>query len=353
MPANVSGLISISLVVALTIIGGCSSSCTTDKRDDSNGVDTREGMIEYLNARRLPALVSIEKWEDYPQGLKLTTDHYEIHTTLLEPLMLSEIPGFVESAYRGYNKQLPKPIDETNHRFVMYLFGERQEWEEFTDDFAGSRASVYKKIKAGAYYLNGACVMYNIGRGRTFSVLGHEGWHQFNTRHFHYRLPSWIDEGVAMMFEASRYEDGFFYFEPQRNLHRLGSLKITLAKQKIIPLRQLIGMNPGEALVQSDDAVNAFYAQAYALARFLREDEYGKRLSNFHQMLMGAVDGSWPLDASAARIAADRNIPLTVRWNRAVGLLLFEYYINEDLESLEDQYLKFCRKIVYHVRVKE
>ncbi|GAI46356.1 unnamed protein product, partial [marine sediment metagenome] len=53
-------------------------------------------MIEYLQGQNLPALRAVEVWQnEYGPGLKLTTAHYEIFTTLLEPLMLSQVPGFV------------------------------------------------------------------------------------------------------------------------------------------------------------------------------------------------------------------------------------------------------------------
>jgi hypothetical protein len=266
--------------------------------------------------------------------------------------MLCQVPGFVESAYRGYNSQLPQPI-QTETRFTIYLFAERKQWEEFTDVFAGRHALIYRKIKAGAYYLNGACVAYNIGRERTFSVLGHEGWHQFNSRHFRFRLPSWLDEGIAMLFEVSRYDGGLFFFEPGRNLYRLGDLKKLLMKNRAIPLKELIAMNPGEVLgADETEAVSAFYAQVYALVRFLREDAYGRRLSDYHRLLLDGLRGAWPLGDDARRIAADRNIPLTTQWNRAVGPGLFEHYIGDDLDRIEQEYLAFCRKTVYHLRFK-
>jgi hypothetical protein len=315
-------------------------------------INTPAGMIEYLQGRNLPALKSVEVWENkYGPGLKLTTAHYEIFTTLLEPLMLPQVPGFMESAYRSYNSQLPEPI-ETTTKFTIYLFAERKQWEDFTESFAPKRARLLTKIKAGAYYRKGSCVAYNIGRERTFSVLGHEGWHQFNSRHFKFRLPSWIDEGIAMLFEVNRYDQGLFYFEPVRGTYRLGGLKKTLISNKMIPLRKLIAMNPGEAIVTGDEAMTAFYSQAYALVRFLREENYGKRLGNYHQLLLGGLRGDWPLSPTNRRIAADRNIPLTVRWNRAVGLKLFESYISDDFDQIEKEYLAFCRKIVYHVRFK-
>jgi hypothetical protein len=309
-------------------------------------------MIEYLQGQNLPALESIQLWQnEYGPGLKFTTAHYEIFTTLLEPLMLSQVPGFMESAYRGYNSQLPETTSTTT-KFTVYLFAQRKHWEEFTKTFAGPMAPIYLKIKAGAYYLNGACVAYNIGRERTFSALGHEGWHQFNKKHFKFRLPSWLDEGIAMLFETSRYEQGLFYFEPVRNMYRLGALKKTLIENKMIPLTELIAMNPGEALAAETTAVVAFYSQSYGLVRFLREEGYGKRLRDYHQLLLDGLRGNWPLSEVNKMIAANRNIPLTVRWNRTVGPQLFKQYISDDFDLIEKEYLTFCRKIVYHVKVR-
>lgn len=339
-------------ILGLIPVIGCLESQSSVESSKARRIDSCSGMIEYLQRLNLPALESVEVWEnDYGPGLKITTDHYEIFTTLLEPLMLSQVPGFMESAYRGYNNQLPQPI-ETATKFTVYLFAKREQWEDFTRVFTGPQAPLYCKIKAGAYYLNGSCVAYNIGRERTFSVLGHEGWHQFDSRHFTFRLPSWLDEGCAMLFEANRYDRGLFYFEASRNLSRLGALKKTLMANKMIPLKQLVGMNPGEALTTNQDTVTAFYGQCYALVRFLREDNYGKRLGNYYKLMMDGLKGKWPLEEKGRRIAADRNIPLTVWWNRAVGTKLFEYYISDDFDQIEREYLTFCRKIVYHVHFK-
>jgi hypothetical protein len=340
-------------MMVVICLAGCFEKVPSVK-SDARRIDTPAGMIEYLQQQNLPAVKSTEVWPNkYGDGLIITTKHYRIYTTLLDPLMLRQFPGFMESAYRGYQSQLPELV-ETTTKFTVYLFAERGQWEDFTNTFAGRQASLFRKIKAGAYYLNGACVAYHIDRERTFSILGHEGWHQFNSRHFKFRLPSWLDEGVAMLFEVSRYEDGLFYFEPGRNVYRLGGLKKTLMKNKMIPLRELTAINPGEVLSTNDtEAVTAFYSQAYALVRFLREEGYGKRLRNYHQLLVGGLRGTWPLSKAGKRIAADRNIPLTVRWNRAVGPKLFEHYINDDFDKMEKEYKAFCRKMVYHVRFKK
>jgi hypothetical protein len=345
----------LALICILGIIPavGCLESQSQVGSSKIQRIDTPAGMIEYLRRQNLPALKSVEVWEnEFGPGLKLTTAHYEIFTTFLEPLMLSQVPGFMESVYRGYNDQLPEPI-ETATKFTIYLFAERKQWEEFTKTFTGPQAPLYLKIKSGAYYLNGACVAYNIGRELTFSTLGHEGWHQFNSKHFKFRLPSWLDEGIAMLFETSRYEQGLFYFESVQNMGRLGSLKIALMKNQMLPLKELIAMNPGEALITGDNTVMAFYGQSYALVRFLREEDYGKRLGNYHKLLEDGVKGKWPLEEGGRRIAEDRNIPQTVWWNRVIGTKLFEYYIGDDFDQIEKEYLAFCSKIVYHVHFKK
>ena len=306
----------------------------------------RTAILEGLQSERLPALVSVQPWESkYGPGLKLVTDHYEIFSTVTQPLMLRMVPGFIESAYGSYNDQLPEPID-TATPFQVYLFADRRQWEDFTHGFAGDQAEIFCKIKTGAYYLNGACVVYDIGPKRTLSALGHEGWHQFNSRHFKYRLPSWLDEGVAMQFEASVSDGGLFHFDPTANLQRLGALKDTLDNGKSIPLRDLVATSPGEVLATDQaDAVMAFYSESYALVRFLREADYGKRRSAYHRLMSDGLTGQWPLDASAGATAHDRNLPRTLTWNRQVGRQLFERYIGPDLDQLEQDYTAFCRQI--------
>ena len=206
---------------------------------------------------------------------------------------------------------------------------------------------MFCKIKAGAYYHNGACVLYNIGTKRTLSAIGHEGWHQFNGRHFKFRMPSWLDEGTAMLFETHGIENGMFYFEPANNSYRIGALRKTLAKNKTISLRELITMNPGDVLAtDATEAVMAFYSQTYALVRFLREAGYGRRLGVYQELLADGLTGTWALNSTNKRIATDRNTPKTAQWNRIVGRGLFEEYIGYDIEKIEQEYLAFCTQII-------
>jgi hypothetical protein len=331
---------------------GCTSSPKMQAAP-SSPLASPEGLAQYL--RDLPAVQQVQIWENsYGPGLQILTRHYEIYTTLDDPLMLRQMPSFVESVYAEYQAQLPDPVD-SDRRFVIYVFARRDQWEQFTRDFTGPNAELYLRIQKGAYAVNDVCVAYHIGRFQTFSVLGHEGWHQFNSRFFAYRLPSWLDEGVATLFETCQYRQGSFVFEPERNLHRLGALKETLLAGRMIPLEQLLVLNPGQVLPNqggSDERVVAFYAQTYALVRFLREEFYGYYLRNYHTLMAAGLRGNWPLDADEARMASDRNLPLTVAWNERVSPRLFSLYIDSDLKKIEKEYRAFCEKITYPVRLR-
>lgn len=336
----------ITILLITTLFCGCQQNKFENHRNGS--LNEHSTLKKYL--LDLPAVKSVNTWQStFGQGLQINTKHYKIYTTLEEPLMLRQVPGFIEAAYQSYQKQLPKPI-ETDQPFTIYLFATRDQWETFTKDFAKPNADIYLKIQRGAYYLNGSCVAYNIGRTQTFSVIGHEAWHQFASRHFKFRLPSWLDEGIAMHFETTEYKQGRFDFVPHKNLQRLGALKLALMKNKMMPVEKLITLNPGQVITHgSSEDTLGFYAQSYALVRFLRESHYGKRLYHYNKMLTGSIKGTWPLDSAAATIATNRNIPLTTDYNSKVATLIFKKYIGDDFQTIEKEYINFCDKITRRI----
>jgi hypothetical protein len=335
------------LTIAMVCLAGWKSDRIEAGKTEARQREFCSGIIEYLQQQNPPELNAVEVWNnEYGPGLKLTTDHYEIFTTLLDASVLQRSTKLIESAYTAYNHQLPEPV-ETKIKFIIYLFADRRQWEDFTNNFAGEQAEIFSRIKAGAYCHNGACVAYDIGNERTFSVLAHEGWHQFSGRHFKFRLPSWLDEGVAMLFETRAAEDGIFDFVPAKNTYRLNALKKTLSRNQMLPLSKLIATTPGDVLATDQaEAVMGFYSQSYALIRFLREAGGGKRLDDYRRLLADGLRGNWPLDEVSKKIAADRNIPRNILWNHLVSLVLFHEYIGDDYEPVEKEYLAFCRQIV-------
>ena len=64
------------------------------------------------------------------------------------------------------------------------------------------------------------------------------------------------------------------------------------------------------------------------------------------------MNGKWALSEGHKGVAADRNVALTVAWNRVVGPKLLRNYFGDDIEQLEQEYEMFCGKIVYRVRLR-
>ncbi len=343
--------VSVAVLLSLSACqpGQSAGDAATGAGAGANNVAAVDNAMELLG--QSSAVSKVEPWRsDFGNGVVLNTAHYRIYTTMLDPLILGKLPGFIESAYHAYQQQLAEPV-ETRYPFRVYLFAERGQWEDFTKDFAGEGATTYFRIKKGAYFLNDVCVAYNIGITRTFSALAHEGWHQFNSRHFALRLPSWLDEGIATQFESVVEHDGRFVFQPGQNLARLGALKMTLSSGRFLPLPELLSLNPGQ-VITDPDSLMAFYAQSYALVRFLREDNYGIRMANYRNMLLDGLTGKWPIETQMRTIAANRNIPLTAGFNKLVSIKLFKAYIDEDIEQIGGEYKGFCRELAYYVRVK-
>lgn len=310
---------------------------------------TEAANFEYLG--NLPSVKSAVKWDSKDHdGAVLETDHYRLYTTLTDPMSIRQVPAFLESAYIGYKSQLPRPM-ESPHKFDVYLFENRSQWETFTKGFVTAHVETYLKIQKGAYYLNGACVAYNIGLEKTLSALGHEGWHHFASRMFIYRLPSWLDEGMAVMFETFSKHNGRFRFHPEKNSTRIGYLKLIQQQGAMIPLEQLISLNPGQ-VIDDNRSVLAYYSQVYALIRFLKEDNNGRYAAAFSSMLGDAATGKWPLKDEIKNIASNRNITLTTEYNERLSPQLFKYYIGFDLESIEQKYEIFCGKMGEYVVLK-
>lgn len=319
---------------------------------DSPEADPALAAAQSLCAQHVPALIALHMWVgEYGAGLEIVTSHYRIFTTHLEPTFLKQIPQFMESAHAAYNGLLVEPVSP-HAQSIVYVFAHRAQWEAFTHAFAGEQAAVLCRIRQGAYCHKGACVAYDIGRDRTFAALAHEGWHQFMTRHFAYRLPSWLDEGLAMFFESYSWEEGDCRFHGAANIYRLEGLRFQLAQPSFLSLVDLLKASPGEMMAQDNaQSVIGFYSQSYALVRFLSEGKppLGEGL---RKMLSDGQQGRWPLESEARRTAADRNQPRTLEWNRQVGVQLFHTYIGNDVTRLEQAYRAYCQELVKSVDVQ-
>ncbi len=257
------------------------------------------------------------------EGRIIETPHYRIYTTVQDALLLEKLPILLETAYQQYLAFLPQAQDD-EEPLEIYLFGRRSEWESYTRQNMGASAESYLKIRAGGYSYNGISVAYLLDRYSTFGVLAHEGFHQFANSRLVHRIPAWMEEGLACNFEAHFWRAGKPDFAPDLNEFRIKALQQALRRDSLFPLSEILTMDAGQAVALPAEKTATFYAQSWALTRFLQEGRRGKYRPAFRQMLSDAADG-------ANLYSQDRAVEI------------FESYFQQDLGSIGDDFVFFAR----------
>ena len=85
-----------------------------------------------------------------PSGKRLTTEHWDIRTTIRDDGFLDLLPEFMEAAYRQYEKLFPNMEKKDRRPLRVFLFQTRGEWDAFSARLFPHRARVYRKIRPGA-----------------------------------------------------------------------------------------------------------------------------------------------------------------------------------------------------------
>ncbi len=345
-----------SVLLSFTIV-----LCGCRTLPDVNGSDEFEKMLTGL-----PTVVNAGSW-DLPEGVigpagrKIVTRHYEIMTTVTDRLILRRLPMLLESAFISYGAVIDRPV-KLDRKLSVYLFDSREQWEQFTSRWDGVLAPNYLKIKSGAYFHNGACVAYHIGRTSNFAVLAHEGWHQYAEQVFQYNLPAWLNEGMATGMEGYNWKNGSVDFHGRYNASRLMALQQAVAQNRLFKIDDLLTLDAGRVLSRSsgsgaangdNSTVAIYYAQIYALNRFLREYDYGYYQRDFNRILTDAYLGRWPLNDNEQAEARIRTRNPSRLWNGIVGKKIFYHYIGSPTDNIEARYRKYCAKIASNLRFEK
>jgi len=202
-----------------------------------------------------PAPVTAEQWQyDNRPATVLRTRHYLIHTTVTDPIVLERLPQVMEGAYGQYHR-FAGDVPESDKPMNCYVFARRREWAQFTQQHTGADAAVYLQITRGGYTVGDWFVSYYVGGESTYSVAAHEGWHQFVARHFQGRLPPFLEEGTACMFESVRFNGALPRWDIAINPSRTLSLRNTIEGKKLWPLEKLVTMHAGDVVRLPGDRI--------------------------------------------------------------------------------------------------
>lgn len=274
-------------------------------------------------------------------GARLITDHFDIRTTVRDDELRSALPAFLEACHGQYSSLVHVPEAESTNRLDVFLFQSRQEWELFTVMRFPQRQAVYRRIRSGGYTSGDVCVCYALrDRGQTLGVIAHEGMHQYLSRHISAPLPAWLNEGLASYCEAVDLAGDMPRFTPQHNLFRMNSLREALAEGRLIPLGELLNTDAGTILMQGESQrTRTYYAQSWALIAYLRHGADRSYARRFDNLLADLLDGSFQINAQAARLTADSPATATT------GESLFRFYFGDDVSAFEAGYVAYLHEV--------
>jgi hypothetical protein len=294
--------------------------------------------------------VTREQWQfsSYP-GYRITSPSYDVHTTIAYERVLDRLPIFLECAldhYRTSLADLPGP----RRRLQTYIFRDRRQWSAKTRQLLPSQAGTFENLGRGGYTTRGTSVLYYIdwsGRDRdTFAIAAHEGWHQYTQTCFRNPLPIWLEEGIATYMEGYRFRRTMVVpeFQPWNNWERSRALGDAIRAGNLIPLRELLDESPQKFLGEGKDRLLVYYAQVWALTRFLADGNDGRYRDRLAEALTDAASGRLiPRLARAPAVLAYGGNGQKVTSRTGPWMILG--YFTSDLVAFEKEFLAYARSI--------
>jgi hypothetical protein len=182
-------------------------------------------------------------------------------------------------------------------------------------------------------------VAYWIGDIATYSVAAHEGWHQYVARYLKGRLPPFLEEGMACLFEQVEWEGILPRWNLSQNGGRLNALRAAVAGKQLYPLSQLVRMHAGQVVGKSNARIEAFYAESWAFARYLHDGNGGLNRPAMHQMLVDAARGALFDDSS-------RQLNDGPLWDSSTAQPMLEHYLGKPLADVERSFRAYVDELV-------
>ncbi|MHC5004573.1 MAG: hypothetical protein ACYTJ0_15775, partial [Planctomycetota bacterium] len=288
--------------------------------------------------RTTPSIERLPWTFDGADGTEIRTPNFRLYTTLRSPRWLERLPLFYENGLHHYRTALGTlpPPPEPLHAFI---FRDNRQWKNKTREILPDEADVFMTLGRGGFTTEGTSVLYYIGPRDTYAIAAHEGWHQYTQRTFRHPLPIWLEEGIAAYMEAMPTDPD----DPLRawdNDERHSELAQAWRRDKLLPLRELLTTTPQKLLARGKNRLLTYYAQVWALARFLHEGEDGRYRPALEQLLSDAAEGK-----ITGRVLESRDVRMSRRWGvqqqiRNGPLILLEYF-NRDLGEIGGEYDRF------------
>jgi len=305
-----------------------------------------DGVSNRLAFRSLNATVQRENWNGrYSNGVLLSSEHYRIFTTCTDEGVMAFLPGFMEAAHAYYHDLTG--LKETDHEQVgkVYLLASRDQWADVTKRLVGNQSPQYLAIQAGGYCYKGTCVFWDLGYKQTVPVAAHEGLHQFLVSHLRDQLPMWLEEGLCVSVEGYKVDDkNNVTFDPDSADMQIGDLRNAVGRNLWIPLPKLLSMDAGQAIDGSNAQAVAYYAELWALVKFIRSNDTYRQ--GMQQMLADARDGAIRQHLGVGFLEFQGLRSDGRKYNSQLSEPMFRKYISKDVEQFDKAFTAYAQALV-------
>lgn len=212
------------------------------------------------------------------------TRHYDLRTDIANPGEIEDIGRFVEGMYRTYHDVFRgDPVRQVS-RPVVTVYASEADYR--------SRRGADDTSTRGFYERAGNELMSYRGTSLTdlFSVLSHEGFHQFATEYMQppdcEALPSWYEEGLAEHFRSGGLTTAG-RLRPQTLAYHYERVRRAIREGWVWTLDQVLDCDP--SLLQADALrFEAFYAHVYIFVEYLIEERRSIVLHVYERKREGA-----------------------------------------------------------------
>jgi hypothetical protein len=273
-------------------------------------------------------------------GQEIATRNFVVYTTLRSTLMLDRIPVFYEGCMDHYTTwfgELPQPPQ----RLTAFIFQDKRQWQNKTREILPDQADTFMSLGRGGFTTQGTAVLYDIGPSDTWAIAAHEGWHQYTQATFKHHLPVWLEEGIATYMEAIGFRrDGGLRLRPWNNRERREALRRAVSESDLIPLPELLSRSPQAFLSSGKDRLLVYYAQVWALCRFLSEGMDRKYRPRLEEVLSDAAEGRLVGRLAGSRVLRTNRRTSVSQLARSGPAVLLEYF-NPDMAAIEREYLDY------------
>ena len=205
-----------------------------------------------------------------PRTEQFNTKHYNVRTNV-DRALAKQIAMHMEAVYIEYERRLAGFRGSTQ-RMDLYLFGTQEDYLAFLAEFG-----IDARHTAGIFFMGPAesgLVTWTEGqsRSRMFSILQHEGFHQFAVARISPNLPIWANEGIAEYFAEAVMVRGTLR-TGRASSARIDRIRLAIAREWVVPFDELLSMSNEQwwQRSQSDRGAGAavLYDQAWSMVYFL------------------------------------------------------------------------------------